>query len=109
MVLREDSTKQKLRGAYYTPLRLAEKMVDFFRGDSSVRTILEPSCGDGVFIDALVKMDFIQKESAITAIEIEKNETDKLNKKLNKNLRVKVLNKDFLNFTMNIRINRDMI
>lgn len=31
MILKEDSTKQKLRGAYYTPERVAEKMVEFFR------------------------------------------------------------------------------
>ena len=98
MVLREDSTKQKLRGAYYTPLKLAEKMVDFFKGDASIQTILEPSCGDGVFIDALIKMNFMHKENIITAIEIEKNETDKLRKKLGKNSRVEVLNKDFFEF-----------
>ena len=31
MILKEDSTKQKLRGAYYTPERVAEKMVEFFQ------------------------------------------------------------------------------
>ena len=48
MILKEDSSEQKLRGAYYTPLKLAEKMVelcDFGRNDLK---ILEPSCGDGV-------------------------------------------------------------
>ncbi len=98
MVLKEDSTKQKLRGAYYTPLKLAEKMVDFFKGDSSIHTILEPSCGDGVFIDALIKMDFICKENVITAIEIEKNETDKLCEKLDENSSINILNKDFFEF-----------
>ena len=49
MILKEDSTEQKLRGAYYTPLKLAEKMVDFFKQDASIKSILEPSCGDGVF------------------------------------------------------------
>ena len=46
MILKEDSTEQKLRGAYYTPLKLAEKMVDFFKQDASIKSILEPSCGD---------------------------------------------------------------
>lgn len=98
MVLREDSTKQKLRGAYYTPLKLAEKIVDFFKDDSSIHTILEPSCGNGVFIDALIKKDFILKENIVTAIEIEKNETDKLSRKLGKKSSVSVLNKDFFEF-----------
>ena len=30
MILKEDSTEQKLRGAYYTPLKLAEKIGGFF-------------------------------------------------------------------------------
>ena len=98
MVLRKDSTRQKLRGAYYTPLKLAEKIVEFFKKDSSIQTILEPSCGDGVFIDALIKMDFIHEENIITAIEIEKKETDKLSKKLDKNSKIKILNKDFFEF-----------
>lgn len=31
MILKEDSTEQKLRGAYYTPLKLAEKWWIFLR------------------------------------------------------------------------------
>ena len=54
MILKEDSSEQKLRGAYYTPLKLAKKMVDFFKDDLSIKSILEPSCGDGVFVDALL-------------------------------------------------------
>ena len=50
MKLKKDNTKEKLRGAYYTPLTLAEKMIDFFVKDKNIRSILEPSCGDGVFI-----------------------------------------------------------
>lgn len=107
MVLREDSTKQKLRGAYYTPLKLAEKMVDFFKDDSSIHTILEPSCGDGVFIDALIKKNFIHKENVVTAIEIEKNETDKLSGKLDKNPSINVLNKDFFEFYHEYKDNQE--
>lgn len=48
MKLKENSSEQKLRGAYYTPLNLAESMVKLCV-DSDVDSILEPSCGDGVF------------------------------------------------------------
>ena len=48
MILKEDSTEQKLRGAYYTPLKLAEKMVDFFKQDASIKSILEPVAEMGV-------------------------------------------------------------
>ena len=59
MILKEDSSEQKLRGAYYTPLKLAKKMVDFFKDDLSIKSILEPSCGDGVFVDALLESQFL--------------------------------------------------
>ena len=77
MILKEDSSEQKLRGAYYTPLKLAEKMVelcDFGRNDLK---ILEPSCGDGVFIDAIWDKKLISKKGSLAAIEIEKDEMDK--------------------------------
>lgn len=98
MILKEDSSEQKLRGAYYTPLKLAEKMVEFFKDDNSIRTILEPSCGDGVFVDALVETQFLNKDKSVTAIEIEKKEAEKLQQKLGKDSKVKVLNKDFFEF-----------
>ena len=50
MILKKDSTEQKLRGAYYTPLKLAEKMVDFFIEDKTLHNFLEPSCGDALEI-----------------------------------------------------------
>ena len=84
MILKEDSTEQKLRGAYYTPLKLAEKMVDFFKKDASIKSILEPSCGDGVFVDALVETQFLTQNRKVTAIEIEKNEAQKVAEKLKK-------------------------
>ena len=103
MILKEDSTEQKLRGAYYTPLKLAEKMVDFFKKDASIKSILEPSCGDGVFVDALVETQFLTKIES-TAIEIEKNEAQKVAEKLKNNPNVSVVNGDFFEFYQNIRI-----
>ena len=72
MILKADSSEQKLRGAYYTPLKLAEKIVELFKNDLSIKTILEPSCGDGVFIDALLELQFLSEKNSVTAIEIEK-------------------------------------
>lgn len=98
MILKEDSTEQKLRGAYYTPLKLAEKMVDFFKKDASIKSILEPSCGDGVFVDALIETQFLTQNRKVTAIEIEKNEAKKVAEKLKNNLNVSVVNRDFFEF-----------
>ena len=98
MILKEESTEQKLRGAYYTPLKLAEKMVDFFKKDASIKSILEPSCGDGVFVDALIETQFLTQNKKVTAIEIEKNEAKKLGEKLKDNPNVSVVNGDFFEF-----------
>mgnify|MGYP002523410365 CR=1 FL=1 len=78
MKLKENSSAQKLRGAYYTPLPLAEMMVKLFSSDESIKAVLEPSCGDGVFIDALDDMKMLDQLNDATAIEIEQTEVEKL-------------------------------
>lgn len=82
MILKEDSTKQKLRGAYYTPQAVAEKMVSFFQEDASIRTILEPSCGNGVFAEMVLKKQLLKKDVSLTAIEIEASEVQKAARKM---------------------------
>ena len=49
MQLKKNNTKQKLRGAYYTPIQLANEMVSLFASEK-ISSVLEPSCGDGVFL-----------------------------------------------------------
>lgn len=39
MKLKENNSAQKLRGAYYTPLPLAEMMVKLFSSDESIKTV----------------------------------------------------------------------
>ena len=102
MILKKNSSEQKLRGAYYTPLKLAEKIVDFFKNDISIKNILEPSCGDGVFIDALVETNFLKQNNKVTAIEIEKSEVEKLEKKLDGDPRIDIV--IFSNFIKNRKI-----
>jgi adenine-specific DNA methylase len=48
----ENETEQKLRGGYYTPLDLAAYIARWAT-EEGPRAILEPSCGDGIFIEAL--------------------------------------------------------
>jgi len=59
MRLKKDSSKQKLRGAYYTPQKLANAMVRLFASEN-IDAVLEPSCGDGVFLDALKEAGLIK-------------------------------------------------
>jgi adenine-specific DNA methylase len=48
----EDQTAQKLRGGYYTPLDLAA-FISKWVGDLGPARVLEPSCGDGAFLQAM--------------------------------------------------------
>jgi adenine-specific DNA-methyltransferase len=48
----EDQTDQKLRGGYYTPLDLAAFISQWVR-DLEPERVLEPSCGDGAFFQAM--------------------------------------------------------
>lgn len=70
MRLKANSTQQKLRGAYYTPQKLAEVIVQDFCDGSHAR-ILEPSSGDGVFIEALDRVGYLKKDTHLTAVEID--------------------------------------
>lgn len=98
MKLKENSSVQKLRGAYYTPLPLAEMMVKLFSNDNFIKTVLEPSCGDGVFINALEDTKMVNQLNNITAIEIEQDEAEKLKNSFKKLKKVKILNQDFFDY-----------
>lgn len=70
---------QKLRGGYYTPIELSDYLTNWAIRDGNEK-ILEPSCGDGRFIDsALRRFSVLKREGQkisprITAIEIEQSE-----------------------------------
>jgi adenine-specific DNA-methyltransferase len=49
-------TAQKLRGGYYTPPDLAALLTRWVLDGRPAR-ILEPACGDGIFFDALSRLD----------------------------------------------------
>lgn len=97
MRLKKNSTEQKLRGAYYTPLKLAKAMVSLFAFRNMSR-ILEPSCGDGVFLDSLAANGFMDDVRELTAVEIEPVEAKKVRERYDGNASVSVLNEDFFNF-----------
>lgn len=99
MKLQKNSSEQKLRGAYYTPLQLADAMVGLFATNSdNIKRVLEPSCGDGVFIDNLSNCNYFSSIESITAIEIDKTEAAKVRDNYKNCSAVTVLNEDFLDF-----------
>lgn len=97
MRLKKDSSEQKLRGAYYTPLQLADAMVELF-ASQNISTILEPSCGDGVFLDALQSLDLLNKVDKLTAVEIEPSEAEKVRFRYSGVEQIEVCTEDFFDF-----------
>ena len=97
MKLKETSTEQKLKGAYYTPLQLADIMIGYY-SDYSFERVLEPSCGDGVFLDSLYKANMLSDVEKLVAIEIEKDEANKVAQKYESFQNVEILQKDFFDF-----------
>ena len=97
MKLKKDSSEQKLRGAYYTPLRLANAMVSLF-APANIHTVLEPSCGDGVFLDSLYSVGLLEQIETIQAVEIERDEAEKVANRFSEQLNVKVICEDFFDY-----------
>ena len=105
MRLKKDSSEQKLRGAYYTPQKLANAMVRLFASEN-IDTVLEPSCGDGVFLDSLKETGFLDKVSRVEAVEIEAPEAQKVSGRYKDTPKVKVINqfvspKTYFNYLKN--------
>ena len=97
MKLKKDSTEQKLRGAYYTPLQLANAMVSLFACER-IDTVLEPSCGDGVFLDSLAQLDMLGRVDALIAVEIEPDEAEKVRTSYDSHNNVQVFTEDFFKY-----------
>ncbi|MGD9569433.1 MAG: N-6 DNA methylase [Sedimentibacter sp.] len=97
MKLKKDSSEQKLRGAYYTPLKLANAMVELFAAEN-IDKVLEPSCGDGVFLDSMHEKGILKKVNTFTAVELDEAEARKVSKKYITEKNVEVINDDFFNY-----------
>ncbi|MBQ8024152.1 MAG: 23S rRNA (adenine(2030)-N(6))-methyltransferase RlmJ [Succinivibrio sp.] len=97
MILKDDSSEQKLRGAYYTPKKLADTIVKILSPKMN-SNILEPSCGDGVFLDALQCTKILDNFDKVTAIEIDEDEATKVKRKFERHCNVEVNSEDFFLF-----------
>jgi adenine-specific DNA methylase len=57
MKFKVDQTSQKLRGGYYTPQNLADFVAQWVLTNNP-ENVLEPSCGDGVFFEAIANNQY---------------------------------------------------
>lgn len=89
MQLFENATEQKLRGGYYTPPQIAAFLLQWGMSGLTHPDILEPSCGDGVFIEQMqnLNMDFtsfigveLDTDEAAKASTIDLHDTEILNR-----------------------------
>ncbi|MFZ5570930.1 MAG: Eco57I restriction-modification methylase domain-containing protein [Thermodesulfobacteriota bacterium] len=78
MKLIKHASAEKLRGGFYTPEPIAAFILKWGINGSSSYDILEPSCGEGVFLKQLKEQK--HKFNKITAIEFDEAEAKKADK-----------------------------
>ena len=105
MQLIKDVSAEKLRGAYYTPPAIASFILHWGINGKHNADILEPSCGDGVFLECIrnENMPF----NTVTAIEYEVVEANKA-----RSLGLhdsEVINQDFHRFCLDTNKQFDLV
>jgi adenine-specific DNA-methyltransferase len=83
----------KQTGSFYTPKSLVNFMCNYALQRSNAITVLEPSVGDGRFIDKLTKYD-----CNIDAVEIDENKIAKLSRRKKNN--VQLICENFIEFSL---------
>jgi len=95
-----NETKQKLRGGYYTPIDLAQFIARWVV-TNNCHSVLEPSCGDGIFINAL-KRENPTWNGTFVGIEFNEDEAIKSQSTLNStSFKGTVINNDFFDWYFN--------
>lgn len=105
MKLITEATAEKLRGGFYTPEPIAEFVLRWGINGSTDFDILEPSCGDGVFLEQLQKHKL--KYKSITGIELDSEEAEKSTQINLKNKQI--INDDFHTYCNNTHKRFDLV
>lgn len=100
MNFKKNESATKLRGGYYTDLDIAVFLTRWVL-EIGPQSILEPSCGDGIFFEALSQLDS-KSVSSFTALETEPSEASKSKERARKlkNIDVEIKIEDFLNWSL---------
>lgn len=88
--------EDKLSGSYYTPLRTVQFMKEYLaREHKKYKRVLEPSVGDGRFVDVFEKEENIERFVGVELIE------EKVRQLKNKRYseQIEIVTDDFLNFS----------
>lgn len=98
MNFRENESAQKLRGGYYTPSDLAA-FIGKWVTTPRTKQILEPSCGDGVFLEALGSTS--TQPLTIKAFEIDAAEAQKARSRSTRpHIKTRIFASDFLGWAL---------
>ncbi len=105
MKLITEASAEKLRGGFYTPSIIADFILRWGINGSKDYDILEPSCGDGVFLEEL--KDLGLKYKSLTGVELDKIESIKA-----KNIglkKSKIINSDFHSYAIGTKDRYDLV
>lgn len=105
MQLIKNASEEKLRGGFYTPNSIAAFILKWAFNGNKELDILEPSCGDGVFLQEIQKGGY--QYNSVTAIEFDEVEAEK-----SKNIGLadsEVIHSDFHDFCINTKKRFDLI
>lgn len=105
MQLISEASAEKLRGAYYTPPTIASFILRWGINGGSNADVLEPSCGDGVFLECM--RDEQMRFHTATAVEYEEKEAEKAEAIGLRN--TEIITGDFHQFCLNTKQRFDLI
>lgn len=89
----------KLTGSYYTPYETIEFIYSYMRDQRKFfNSMLEPSVGDGRFIEALIESSEVFKPNRIVGIELYEEKTKELEKRGYPDF-VQIITSDFLHYS----------
>jgi len=105
MQLFKEASEEKLRGGFYTPAPIASFILKWAFNGNKQLDILEPSCGDGVFLEEIQKGGYQYK--SLTAIEFDEIEAEK-SKRIDLD-NTTVINADFHDYCINTKQKFDLV
>lgn len=97
---------KKITGSYYTPYKTVAFMLKYLQDQNkNINYVLEPSAGDGRFVDAIINNNFVK---SIVAVELYEEKSKIL---LEKNYppKVSIITSDFLEFANSCNEKFDLI
>ena len=103
MQLMSNAKSDKLRGGFYTPFEIVQFMMSWVKDKTGINSVLEPSCGDGNFLEQLAEIDGL----TVTGIEFDEDEYLKSLNRSPKNFHI--LNEDFHKYCNSTKQKFDLV